>query len=90
MSAMPNIDPRALAQAVVAELKLASSAGVADPEIHASQHEFIAQMIIERRDRLERRKRIEERIAGSVLLTMILGVITALGALAMEWLRNPR
>ena len=59
-----------------------------DPEIHADQHEFIALLMQERQDRIARRKSIEDKIAGSLVLSLVLGLITLLGAGAMEWLRG--
>lgn len=81
------IDPTVLAKALVEEMKLHGHTLWIDPEQHAVQHEFIAQMIAERAERAERRKRIEEKIAGSLVLSAIIGLIALLGSGAMEWAR---
>lgn len=59
-----------------------------DPEIHADQHEFIALLMQERQDRIARRKAIEDKIAGSLVLSLVIGLVTLLGAGAMEWIRG--
>jgi hypothetical protein len=83
-----DIDTRRLAQGIVDEMKLHGHALWIDPEIHAMQHEFIAQLVKEREDKVERRKRMEERIAGSLVLSALLGVITLLGVGVLSWVRN--
>jgi hypothetical protein len=59
-----------------------------DPEVHADQHEFIALLMQERRDRVARRKSIEDKIAGSLVLSLVVGLVTLLGAGALDWLRG--
>lgn len=59
-----------------------------DPETHADQHEFIALLMQERQDRVVRRKAIEDKIAGSLILSLIIGVVTLLGAGSLQWLRE--
>lgn len=59
-----------------------------DPETHAEQHEFLVILMRERRERAERRKAIEDKIAGSLLLSLIVGVIVLLGSGMMQWLRE--
>lgn len=81
-------DTQRLAQAIVDEMKLNGHALWIDPEVHAAQHEFIAQLVQERREKLERRKRLEERVAGSLVLSALLGVITLLGIGVLSWTRN--
>lgn len=83
-----TVDPTLLAKAIVDEMKANGHALWLDPEQHAVQHEFIAQMIEERKERSARRKRIEERIAGSLVLSAIVGLVALLGAGAMEWIRT--
>lgn len=85
---MTNIDPTVLAKALVEEMKLHGHTMWIDPEVHSAQHEFIAQLIEERKERVERRKRIEEKIAGSVILSGLLIVVGLIGAGALEWLRK--
>ena len=83
-----NIDPTSLARALVEEMKAHGHAMWIDPEIHSSQHEFIAQMIEERKERQERRKRIEEKIAGSLVLSLIVGLVALLGSGLLNWIHK--
>lgn len=83
-----NVDPTALAKALVEEMKSHGHAMWIDPETHANQHEFIAEMISERRERIERRRRIEEKIAGSLVLSMILGLVALLGSGVLTWINR--
>ncbi len=83
-----SVDTEELATAIVEKMKAERHAMWVDPETHASQHEFIAQMILERKERAERRKRIEDRIAGSLILSAVLVIIGFLGAGMMTWLRR--
>lgn len=81
-------DPKEFAQAVVEEMKASGHTLWIDPEIHAEQHEFVAEMIAERRERTARRKRVEEMIAGSLVLSAILTCIGLLGAGILSWVRG--
>lgn len=83
-----SIDTEELATAIVNKMKSERHTIWLDPETHANQHEFIAQMILDRKERDARRKRIEEKIAGSLVLSTILVVIGFLGAGLMAWLRT--
>lgn len=78
----------ALAKAIVEEMKLHGHALWIDPEIHASQHEFIAHMIEEHREKIERRNRIAEKITGSVVLTLLLGMVTLIGSGILSWIHK--
>lgn len=82
------IDPNQLAKAIIEEMKAGGHTLWIDPETHAEQHQFIAELIADRKERNERRKRIEEKIAGSVILSGLLVVIGFIGAGALEWLRK--
>ena len=77
-----------LAKAIVEEMKTQGHAIWIDPEIHANQHEFIAQMIEERKEKAERRKRIEEKIAGSLVLSFIVGLLALLGSGVLNWINK--
>lgn len=77
-----------IARSIIEQMKESGHALWIDPETHAAQHEFIAELITERRERNARRQRIEEKIAGSVILSAILLVIGFIGAGALEWLRS--
>lgn len=48
---------------------------------HREEHEFVRMLIQERQDKLARQARIRERIAGSVLLSIILGLLGLVGTL---------
>lgn len=85
---MTYSDPKEFAQAVVAEMRAHGHTMWIDPEMHAEQHAFIAEMIAERKERAERRQRIEERIAGSLVLSTILTLVGLLGAGALAWIRG--
>jgi hypothetical protein len=88
MSMSPHIDPNEFAQALVEAMKSAGHAMWVDGETHAEQHEFIAQMILERKERAARRRRIEEKVAGSLVLSGILLIISVLGVMTMDWFRK--
>ena len=85
---MDPLDPKLLAVALVEEMKAHGHALWIDPETHAEQHEFIAQMILERKERMARRKRVEEMVAGSLVLSTILVCISLLGAGILVWVRK--
>ena len=85
---MTYATPKEIAAALIAEMKESGHTLWIDPQTHADQHEFIAEMILERKERIARRKRIEEKIAGSLGLTAIGFSITLLGAGFLEWVRN--
>jgi len=77
-----------IAHSIIAQMKESGHTLWIDPETHATQHEFIAELIEERRERNARRKRIEEKIAGSVILSGLLLLVGLIGAGALEWLRK--
>lgn len=77
-----------IAKAIIDQMKASGHTLWIDPETHAAQHEFIAELIRERKERMERRRRIEEKIAGSVILSALLLLVGLIGAGALEWLRR--
>lgn len=77
-----------LADAIVRRLKDQHHAIWIDPETHAAQHEFLKILMEERAERVARHKRIEEKIAGSLILSAVLVLIGFIGAGAMAWLRK--
>lgn len=85
---MAQLTPGDFAQALIDEMKKSGHAFWIDPETHAEQHAFIAAMIAERKEKIERRKRVEERIAGSLALSVIVLVISLLGSGVMSYLRS--
>lgn len=82
------LDAKQIAQAVIEEIKNSEHVFWIDPEVHASQHEFIAELIAERHERKERQKRIEEKIAGSLILSSILTLIGFMGAGFLQWIKT--
>lgn len=77
-----------IADKLVVKLKEEHHALWLDPETHASQHEFIQVLIKEREDRQARRQAMEDKIAGSVLLSLVMGLIYLLGSGLNEWVRS--
>ena len=82
------IDPNQLAKAILEEMKAGGHTLWIDPETHAEQHQFIAELIADRKERNERRKRLEEKVAGSAILSTLLVIVGFIGAGALEWLRK--
>ena len=82
------ITAKEIALAVIEELKVNEPSTWIDSEVHALQHQFIAEMIAERKERSARRERIREKIAGSVILTALMGIVGLIGVGALEWLRK--
>lgn len=77
-----------IATAVIDEMKSSGHALWIDPETHANQHEFIAEMIQERKEKQARRKRLEEKIAGSLILSAMLTLIGFIGAGFIQWIKT--
>lgn len=77
-----------LADKLVGKLKEHHHTLWLDPETHSTQHEFIQVLIKEREDRIARRKALEDKIAGSLVLSAIMGLIYLLGSGSMEWIRG--
>lgn len=77
-----------LASSIVQKMKDEHRTLWLDPEIHAEQHSFLRLLMQERAEKIERRKRIEEKIAGSILLSAIVTVIGLLGSAALAWLKE--
>ena len=82
---MEQISAQAIAQAVVAQMREEVQAMGIYPETHAR---FVAELIAEREDRRQRRKRIEDNIAGSVVISTLLVIVGVVGAGVLEWLRK--
>lgn len=82
---MEPISAQAIAQAVVAQMREEVQAMGIYPETHAR---FVAELIAEREDRRQRRKRIEDNIAGSVVISTLLVIVGVVGAGVLEWLRK--
>ena len=83
-----KISAKEIAAEVIREMKESGHALWIDPETHATQHEFIAEMIAERKERGARRKRIEEKIAGSIILSGVLFLVGLIGAGFIQWVQT--
>lgn len=83
-----DLTPDEVAEAIIKKLKEDHHTFWIDPEIHSAQHEFIRALIEERADKLERRKAIADKIAGSLILSSVLALIGLIGAGSMDWIRN--
>jgi Tfp pilus assembly protein PilZ len=83
-----TIDPDALASAILEKMKEEHRVFWIDPERHSDQHAFLALLMQEREERIQRKKRIEEKIAGSLVLSFILMTIGLIGAGALDWMRK--
>lgn len=77
-----------LAEAIIRKMVAEHHTVWLDPETHAAQHEFIKLLMEERADRIARHKRIEEKIAGSVILSAIVVIVGLIGAGALNYLRD--
>lgn len=82
---MDTISANAIAKAVVAQMRDEVHAMGIYPETHAR---FVAELIAEREERTQRRKRIQDNIAGSVVLSALLVIIGLIGAGVLGWLRK--
>ena len=82
------LDAKQIAQAVIEEIKNSEHVFWIDPEVHAAQHEFITELIAERHERKARRKRIEEKIAGRLILSGILTLVGFIGAGFLQWIKT--
>ena len=82
---MESISAQAIAKAVVAQMRDEVHAMGIYPETHAR---FVAELIAEREERTQRRKRIQDNIAGSVVLSALLVIIGLIGAGVLGWLRK--
>ena len=82
---MEPISAHAIAKAVVEQMREEVHAMGIYPETHAR---FVAELIAEREDRRQRRKRIQDNIAGSVVLSTLLIIIGLIGAGVLGWLRK--
>lgn len=77
-----------LADAIIRKMKEEHHVFWVDPETHAEQHGFLSLLMKEREEKIARRKRLEEKIAGSVILSAVLFIIGLLGAGALDYLKK--
>lgn len=77
-----------LADAIIRKMKEEHHVFWVDPETHAEQHGFLSLLMKEREEKLARRKRIEEKIAGSVILSGVLFLIGIVGAGVLDYLKR--
>lgn len=59
-----------------------------DPELHSNQHEFIAEFIAQRKAKEERIKKVQDYIAGSLILSTTLSFVAFLGYSINEYIRH--
>jgi hypothetical protein len=83
-----TVNTEALANAIIVKMKEEHHVFWIDPEVHAEQHAFLALLMKEREEREARRRRLEEKIAGSFVLSALALIVTLLGAAVMQWLRK--
>lgn len=84
---LADLTPDEVAEAIIKRLKEDHHTFWIDPEIHSAQHEFIRALIEERASKLARQKAIQDKIAGSLILSGILALVGLLGAGALDWVR---
>lgn len=83
-----DLTAQQIAQAVIEELKVNGHSSWVDSETHALQHQFIAEMIAERKEKTARRERIKEKVAGSIILSGLVLLIGFLGSSLLQWVRT--
>lgn len=81
-------DAGRIADAVVERLKKDHHALWLDPETHSQQHEFIQDLIAERAEKLARRKKMEDYVAGSLVLGGVLTILGLVGSGVIAWLKG--
>lgn len=80
-------DVKLLAEQIVKEIRENQHAFWLDPEKHSNQHEFIQLLINEREEKRVRRERVKEKIAGSLILSFIIGLVGLIGSGFLDWLK---
>lgn len=83
-----GIDHAVLADAIVDRMKREHHTLWLDSETHAAQHEFLRIIMDERAERSARRKAVQDKIAGSLILSFIVGLIVLLGSGATTWMQD--
>jgi hypothetical protein len=83
-----TINTETLANAIIIKMKEEHHVFWIDPEVHADQHAFLALLMKEREEREARRRRLEEKIAGSFVLSTLALLVSLVGAAVMHWLRQ--
>jgi hypothetical protein len=81
------VTPEEVADAILAKLKTDRHTFWIDPETHSEQHEFIKTLIDERAEKLARAKAIQDKIAGSLILSGILLIVGFIGSGVMDYIR---
>ena len=79
--------PEEVADAILAKLKDERHTFWIDPRTHSEQHEFIRTLIEERAGKLARTKAIQDKIAGSLILSGILVIVGFIGSGFMDYIR---
>lgn len=86
-NSMISITPEELATTILNKLKEEKHQFWIDPETHSEQHAFLQTLIEERAEKVLRRKKLEDFIAGSLILSGTLGIIALVGSGVLEWIR---
>lgn len=85
---MSETTPEEIATAILCKIKQEKHEFWIDPAVHSEQHEFIQTLIAERAEKAARRKKIEDMIAGSLILSGILGLVGLIGAGFLDSIRS--
>lgn len=83
-----SLDPESFANLLIQKMKDEHHVFWIDPQLHSDQHAFLSLLMKEREERQARYRRVQEKIAGSLILSFILVLIGAIGAGALDWLRK--
>lgn len=81
------MDAHDIAAAVVKAIHENRQSFWVEPQRHSEEHEFIKVLIEDHVEKKARRERIKEKVAGSLVLTSILALVTLLGAGLLDWIR---
>ena len=85
MSTIPSAEE--IAKAILEKLGNENHAFWPDPVMHSEQHEFLKMLMAERVEKLARRKAIQDKIAGSLILSSILGLVAMIGAGVIDYIK---
>ena len=83
-----TVDTKLLATEIVAKMQEDHNTLWITREVHSEQHEFIQLLMQERQEKLARGERLKEKIAGSLILSFIVGLVTLLGVGVLTYLRD--
>lgn len=78
----------AIAEKIVERMKQEHHTLWIDPEMHAEQHKFLRLIMEERAEFVARRKAVQDKIAGSLILSFILALVGLIGAKVLDLVRG--